>query len=78
VLKHAGPARAELTVRYDEAAVEIELRDDGAGGRSNGAGGGRGLIGMRERVALWGGSLDAGHTERGWLVRARLPLRPTT
>jgi signal transduction histidine kinase len=78
VLKHAGPARAELTVRYDVAAVEIELRDDGAGGRSNGAGGGRGLIGMRERVALWGGSLDAGHTERGWLVRARLPLRPTT
>jgi signal transduction histidine kinase len=78
VLKHAGPARAELTVRYDAAAVEIELRDDGAGGRSNGADGGHGLIGMRERVALWGGSLDAGHTERGWLVRARLPLGPAT
>jgi signal transduction histidine kinase len=78
VLKHAGPARAALTVRYDAAAVEIELRDDGAGGRSNGAGGGHGLIGMRERVALWGGTLDAGGTERGWLVRARLPLGPAT
>jgi signal transduction histidine kinase len=77
-LKHAGPARAELTVRYDAAAVEIELRDDGDGARNNGAGTGHGLIGMRERVALWGGSLDAGGTERGWLVRARLPLGPAT
>ncbi len=72
-LKHAGPARADLTVRYQPAAVEIEVRDNGSGS-TNGNGGGHGLIGMRERAALWGGRVEAGHTENGWLVRARLPL----
>lgn len=72
-LKHAGPARAELTVRYEPSAVEIEVRDDGAG-TANGNGGGHGLIGMRERAALWGGSIEAGRSELGWTVRARLPL----
>ncbi len=72
-LKHAGAARAELTVRYQPAAVEIEVRDDGTGS-VNGNGGGHGLVGMRERAALWGGRLEAGRTEGGWLVRATLPL----
>jgi signal transduction histidine kinase len=72
-LKHAGVARAELTIRYEAAAVEIEVCDDGPGA-SNGNGDGHGLIGMRERAALWGGQLEAGRTERGWQVRARLPL----
>ena len=72
-LKHAGSARAELTLRYGPAAVEIEVRDDGAG---NGAGGGtgHGLVGMRERVALWGGRLEAGRAGDGWRVRAWLPI----
>ena len=73
-LKHAGGARAEVTVRYQTGAVELEIRDDGDG--SGDAGGtGHGLIGMRERVALWGGRLDAGRPEGGgWAVRARLPV----
>jgi signal transduction histidine kinase len=72
-LKHAGPAEAELVVRYEPDAVEIEVRDDGTGSGSD-LGTGHGLIGMRERTALFGGRLDAGRHERGWLVRARLPL----
>jgi signal transduction histidine kinase len=72
-LKHAGPARVELTLRYQPSAVEIEVRDDGRGG-ANGTGGGHGLIGMRERAALWGGTIEAGRTESGWLVQARLPF----
>ena len=72
-LKHAGPASARLTVRYEPDAVEIELCDTGAGG-GKGPGTGHGLIGMRERVALWGGRLEAGRTDDGWRVRARLPL----
>jgi signal transduction histidine kinase len=76
-LKHAGSARAELTVRYEPTAIEIEVRDDGVGS-GNGAGTGHGLIGMRERAALWGGRLDAGRTERGWVVRARLPFNGAT
>jgi signal transduction histidine kinase len=74
-LKHAGPARATVTVRYETAAVEVEVRDDGS---SVGDGVGNGLIGMRERVALWGGELEAGRgREGGFAVRARLPLGAT-
>jgi signal transduction histidine kinase len=71
-LKHAGPARATVIVRYGSGAVEVEVRDDGS---AVGDGIGNGLIGMRERVALWGGELEAGrHGDGGFAVRARLPL----
>jgi signal transduction histidine kinase len=75
-LKHAGPARARVTVRYGREALDIEIADDGAGRASgNGDGGGHGLVGMRERVLLFGGDLDAGHGRAGgYTVRARLPL----
>jgi signal transduction histidine kinase len=72
-LKHAGAASAELTLRYDTAAIEIEVRDNGAG-NGNGLGTGHGLVGMRERAALWGGRLEAGRTDGGWAVRAWLPV----
>jgi signal transduction histidine kinase len=73
-LKHAGPARAEVTIRYQRATVELEVQDDGAGS-SNGGGSGHGLIGMRERVAMFGGQLDVGHRDGGgFTIRARLPL----
>jgi signal transduction histidine kinase len=75
-LKHAGPARAEVVLRFVPRALEVEVRDDGRGVRDRkGNGPGHGLIGMRERVALYGGRLDAGPGERGgFVIRAHLPL----
>ena len=75
-LKHAGRASATVTVRYGEREVVIEVADDGAGGQPNGAG--HGLIGMRERIGVFGGSFDAGPREGGgFAVRALLPLEGT-
>ncbi|MCC6338548.1 MAG: sensor histidine kinase [Acidimicrobiia bacterium] len=77
VLRHAGPARAWVTVRYEPGAVVVEVVDDGRGvdGRAQaGPGGGNGLVGMRERVAVYGGTLDAGpNPGGGFRVAARLP-----
>ncbi len=73
-LKHAGPARARVTIQYGAGALDIEVADDGTRG-GDGADGGHGLIGMRERVALFGGELAAGRGSRGgYAVRARLPI----
>jgi len=72
-LKHAGPARARVVVRYAGDELELEISDDG---RAGGKGGdGHGLVGMSERVAVVGGFLESGtQPEGGFLVRARLPL----
>ena len=73
-LKHAGPARAAVRIRYEPNGLELEVADTGAGTVKDGAGG-HGLVGMRERVALFGGELDSGpRREGGFAVRARLPL----
>jgi signal transduction histidine kinase len=73
-LKHAGPAEAEVVVGYDRGSVQIEVRDTGAG-QASGQGTGHGLIGMRERVAMFGGQFDAARVDGGgFAVRARLPL----
>jgi signal transduction histidine kinase len=73
-LRYAGRAHARVVVRYGSGVLELEVVDDGAGA-AGGSNGGQGLIGMRERVALFGGELDAGPAPgRGFLVRARLPL----
>jgi signal transduction histidine kinase len=75
-LKHAGPARARLVLRYRESEVELEVVDDGSSS-ANGDGG-HGLIGMRERVAVFGGTLEADRLpEGGFRVLARLPLAAT-
>jgi signal transduction histidine kinase len=72
VLKHAGPAQAGVTVRADATSVTVDVVDDGAVAPS-GPGGGHGLIGMRERVALFGGELSAGpQPGGGFAVRAVL------
>lgn len=74
--KHAHADHAWVTVRCTGRAVELEIADNGHGpnGRRPARGGGHGLIGMRERVTLYGGSLDLGrHPGGGFLVRARIP-----
>jgi signal transduction histidine kinase len=75
VLKHAGPARAEVTVGCADSAVTIEVSDDGPGSPAPPVpGGSQGLAGMRERVAVFGGDLRAGpRPGGGFTVRARLP-----
>jgi signal transduction histidine kinase len=74
-LKHAGRAEAEVIVRYETAAVELEILDNGIGPHTRVNGSGHGLVGMRERVALYGGLLEAGSRNgHGFAVRARLPL----
>jgi signal transduction histidine kinase len=75
-IKHAGPARAEVTVRYDEHALALDIADDGQA-HPAGAGHGHGLVGMRERVTLYGGEFHAGpRSGGGYAVHARLPLEP--
>jgi signal transduction histidine kinase len=69
-IKYAGPAQAWVTVRYGSDRLELEISHNG--GVANGGSGGHGLVGMRERVALYGGELESGkHPLRGWVVRAR-------
>ena len=73
-LKHAGPAQASVRVCYAPDGLELEIADTGAG-VSNGGGSGHGVIGMRERVAVFGGELASGpQSGGGYAVRARLPL----
>jgi signal transduction histidine kinase len=77
-LKHAGPARATVRLRYGDDDVEVDVSDNGRGVRAateNGAVTGQGLVGMRERVAMLGGEIEAGHRKDGGFgVHARLPL----
>jgi signal transduction histidine kinase len=81
-LKHGGRAQASVTVSYEPNEVVLSIEDDGVGTGGSGdelgeLGGGHGLVGMRERVALYGGLLQAGPRDNGgFAVRARLPTRP--
>jgi signal transduction histidine kinase len=73
-LKHAGAARAEVAIRYGKTALELAITNDGHV-RRNGGGGGHGLVGMRERVALYGGDFQAGpRNGGGYAVHASLPM----
>jgi uncharacterized protein (TIGR03382 family) len=76
MLKHARATRASVRVTYRDRAVELDVIDDGVGGAS--AANGRGLVGMRERVALFNGDLDAGpRPGGGFAVHASLPVETT-
>jgi signal transduction histidine kinase len=76
-LKHAGPARADVVVRYAPDELRLEIRDTGTR-RANGHGTGHGLVGMRERVAMFGGELEAAaQADGGFAVCARLPVAPS-
>jgi signal transduction histidine kinase len=79
VVKHAGPARAQVAIRYRDHEVMVEVTDDGRGAAAPTGDGrarvGHGLIGMRERVAVFGGDLEVGpRPGGGFRVAARLPL----
>jgi signal transduction histidine kinase len=78
VVRHANAERATVTLTYGPSALELQIVDDGTGQgvRTNGSAPGHGLLGMRERVALFGGQLTAGPGPegRGYQVDARLPL----
>jgi signal transduction histidine kinase len=79
VVKHAGDAAAEVVIRYEMRALELDVVDDGRGRAMNLNGSGHGLIGMRERVALYGGTLTTGTRDSGgYAVRARLPFGDAT
>jgi signal transduction histidine kinase len=80
VVRHVGPANAELWIRYRPDEVDIEVTDDGGARQVAGSAapllgesGGHGLVGMRERVAIYGGELLAGPAGDGYRVLARIP-----
>jgi signal transduction histidine kinase len=89
VIKHAGKTSATVTLDYRDDALVVEVADNGTPGeaaaRHRGAPGaltpmpgGHGLLGLRERVSLYGGDLDAGsQPQGGWRVRARFPEQPS-
>jgi signal transduction histidine kinase len=75
-LKHAGEARASVHVRYRDHSLELQIADDGPGAATTLSSGGHGLAGMRERVALYGGRIEAGRPPSGgFSVRVLLPVR---
>jgi signal transduction histidine kinase len=75
-LKHAGDAEATVTVRYLPRQLEVEIVDDGSGvATGSGGGSGYGLVGIRERVGIYGGTFEYGRPPvGGFRVRALLPL----
>lgn len=79
VARHAGTAaRARLSIRLGGERVAFELRDFGGAVSSGLPGGGHGLVGLRERVEVLGGRLQAGPADTGWLLRASLPASGAT
>jgi signal transduction histidine kinase len=74
-LKHARASQAEVEVHYSATELRLEVRDDGPGGPSTDAGVGHGLVGIRERVRIFGGGMTAGTSlSGGFVLRAQLPL----
>jgi signal transduction histidine kinase len=78
VLKHAGRATATVIIGYESTALRLEILDDGRGVNGRATPGGHGLVGMRERVGVYGGSFEAGpRTGGGFRVAVRLPYGET-
>jgi signal transduction histidine kinase len=73
-LKHAGPVPTDVQLRRHGDRVEIEVRNGPGRAGVNGTGGGHGLIGLRERVGLYGGHMQAGPEGEGFALRVELPL----
>jgi signal transduction histidine kinase len=65
-----------VRIRYAPDSLELEVVDDGGGATAPATGGGHGLVGMRERVALYGGRFEASRRATGgFAVRVALPIR---
>ena len=76
-LKHAPGAHTEVALDYGDRELRLDVLDEGRSVAAPEGGTGRGLLGMRERVAIYGGSLEAGlRPGRGFAVRVRLPMEP--
>ena len=74
VTRHAGQATATISLTYGDAGLTVQVEDDGHGGATNGAGGGNGIRGMKERARALGGQLEAGpKPDGGFRVTASLP-----
>jgi signal transduction histidine kinase len=74
-LKHANAHQAEVKVCFGPSDLRLEVRDDGRGAPAGGGALGHGLVGIRERVKIYGGEMSAGASARGgFVLRARLPL----
>jgi signal transduction histidine kinase len=75
IIRHAEASRVDIGIDFGNDALTLTVRDDGRAGTRPGTRSGHGLIGMKERTALFGGSLTAGPVEGGgWSVEARLPI----
>src|SRR5215472_8106877 len=73
-LKHAHATNADVTVGYRQDELQLEIRDNGAGGPASDSLG-HGLLGIRERVKIFGGQMSAGPAHAGgFMLSARLPL----
>jgi signal transduction histidine kinase len=76
--KHAGSVRAHVSLAYTAEGVDLQVTDEGVMASAGVGGSGHGLVGMRERVAMFGGQLTAGpRDEGGWIVEAHIPLNGT-
>ena len=73
-LRHAGPARATVEIGYTDHEVTLRIEDTGRETGARAANGGNGMVGMRERARLYGGSFDAGRRPGGFVVAASRPL----
>ncbi|WP_166659165.1 sensor histidine kinase [Labedaea rhizosphaerae] len=72
VIRHSGARECRIVLRHNGDRARLELTDDGVGGQP--AGGGSGLVGLRERVGAMGGSLEAGPAERGFRLSVDVPV----
>ncbi|MFG3255178.1 sensor histidine kinase [Streptomyces sp. NPDC048172] len=76
-VRHSGSRTARVLLRYGAHELELRVDDDGPATGDGPTGGGNGLVGMRERAAAFGGTVEAGpRDDGGFTVRARIPLRP--
>ena len=75
VIRHAHATQATVTLAYGPDALDVTVLDDGAGANGDHGEGGHGLVGMRERVSLFGGELETGRRTNGsgYRVRALIP-----